>query len=102
MSGSNSSAGDLVNLADRRLVAEHRREKQEIARRMREAAERSRENQPPLPLGEPPQMFVDILSDFMKTAIEAELWTPDRSGLSIDEFCQQTARQVSWQWPIAL
>lgn len=100
MSRSNFCAGDLVNLADRRIVAEHRREKEEMARRMRAAAERSRDN-PPLPLGEPPQMFVDMLFDFMKTAIEAELWTPDRGGQSIDEFCQATARQVSWQWPVA-
>lgn len=102
MSGKTSGAGDLVILADRRIVADHRREKRDMARRMRDAAECSRENHPPLPIGEPPQMFVDMLFDFMKSAVESGLWTPDRGELSIDDFCHQTSRQVSWQWPISL
>lgn len=88
-----------IQLSERRILAERRRERREMAERMREAARRLRGNSPPLPVGEPPLSFVDMLVDFLRAAIETGLWKPDRGELPVNEFCRQTAMQVGWQWP---
>lgn len=89
--------GAPVQLSDRRKLVERLRAEREITIRMRALARHARDSAPPIPAGEPPRQFVDMLMAFLKTAIETGLWTPDMGGSSVEDFCRQAAMEATWE-----